>query len=131
MKEGKAVSLLVVLLISLIPITSDKSMPDLHHSSQTGSRNSDMDCAGYNLQDYYQYDYADFHYTINADWATSNLHSSLFFNARPPMGVLQDPSNSRKNALSALTLFFDTTSLRGAKNSSNFSLCKCSIPTAP
>jgi hypothetical protein len=80
MREAKAVSLLVVLLISLIPITSDKSMPDLDHISQTGSRNFSVDCSGYNLQDFYQYDYADFHYTINADWSTSNLYSSLFFN---------------------------------------------------
>ena len=80
MKGPKSVSLLVVLLIALMPITSDKSMPDLDNISQTGPRNLSVDCSGYNLQDFYQYDYADFHYTINADWATSDLHASLLIN---------------------------------------------------
>jgi hypothetical protein len=47
---------------------------------ETSARNWDIDCSGYNIQDYYSYDYASFDYTIYPDWSSASVQSNMLIN---------------------------------------------------
>ena len=76
-------SIIVVLLLSqLLILDNEKQIDEIHISVNftEGRQLDDIDCSGYTLEDLFPYDFAQFNFVIEDDWATSSMAAVAYVN---------------------------------------------------